>query len=335
MQKNLSDLTTSDVLEEKNVLIEKLQVAKTKKGKDYLSLTVRDKSTSLNAKLWDFDEKKHAEVKVGSVASIWATVDEWNGSLQLNVKQMDATLEDPMIFAKGTEFTVPDMWEELLGRVDKFTEPLTKYVTEEILLQIAEAYQKAPAAKIVHNAWYGGLLEHVCHMCQMAEPIIKNYKTRYVDKLSADKIFFGLMIHDAGKVVEYDMSTPAFNLTPQGIFANHIVLGPAWVYEKANQWWKKIQDSSDFQEGRIQPASVEAFKMERAHLMHILAAHHGQLDWGSPIKPASLEAILVHHIDNLDASAMHAIDMIRDKEGSIKGFSERSFFAGSPIYQYN
>jgi 3'-5' exoribonuclease len=333
MQKSLSSLTPKDVLEEKNVLIESLSMAKTKKGKDYLKLTVRDKSTSLEAKLWDFDETKHSQIKTGEVCAVWATVDEWNGKMQLNIKEIESTLEDPMIFAKNTEFSVPEMWENLLKAVDTFAEPMTKYVTEEILLQIADKFQKAPAAKTVHNAWYGGLLEHVWHMVQMADPIILHYQTQYVPELSRDKVLFGLIMHDAGKIVEYDINDPAFNFSPVGVFTNHIVLGPAWTYEKANQWYSQHRDSDDAQYGGG-PMSAEKFKLERAHLMHILAAHHGQLEWGSPVKPASLEAILVHHIDNLDASAMHAIDMIKDAPGPVKQFSNRSFFAGSHIYQY-
>jgi 3'-5' exoribonuclease len=326
---NLSELTVSDALEKKSVLIEKLSVAKTKKGKEYLSLTVRDKSTSLDAKLWDYDRSKHGDLNVGGVANIWATVDEWNGAMQLNIKDIEASLEDPMIFAKSTEFNVEEMWTKLLKIVGTFEEPLTKYVTEEILLAIAEPFQKAPAAKTVHNAWFGGLLEHVFHMCEMAEPIIAHYQKNYVKQLSRDKVLFGLMIHDAGKVVEYEVNNPSFNLTSVGLFTNHIILGPAWVHEKANVYRNRSIG------GGGATMKSEEFKMERAHLMHILASHHGRVDWGSPLVPASLEAILVHHIDNLDASAMHAIDYIKGPEGSVKGFSDRSYFAESAIYQYN
>jgi 3'-5' exoribonuclease len=216
--------------------------------------------------------------------------------------------------------------------VGAFTEPLTKYVAEEILIKhgaMVAAYKRAPAAKIIHNAWYGGLLEHVWSLCHMAKPIVAHYQSRYCEKISLDKVIFGLMLHDAGKVIEYNIDNPAFPLTARGLFANHIVLGPAWVYEKSNSWW-----NGDNQKTNNPEWGAERFKLEQAHLMHILAAHHGEIDWGSPVVPASLEALLVHHLDNLDAKMMHAWELIERGDGEIPGFSERSWFNKTHYFRY-
>src|SRR5690606_25193961 len=123
------------------------------------------------------------------------------------------------------------------------------------------------------------LLEHVISLCGIAEPVIQHYQSRYKVNLSRDKVLFGLIMHDAGKVIEYDYSKPNFGYTKIGKLTNHIVIGPAWVYETANRF----------------PTKDGNFKLERAHLMHLLAAHHGKEEWGSPVKPSSLEALLVHH----------------------------------------
>lgn len=303
------------------VLIEKKNELVTKNGKPYLNLTVRDKTGSVNGKLWGYKPETEFWIKEGVVASIDADVDEYNGAIQLNIKRIE---ENNKIqadeFAKKTRFDVEVMWKELVDLVGTFEEPLTRFVAEEILLKhdkVIEAFKKAPAAKVVHNAWYGGLLEHINSLCKVAEPTIAHYKSKYYPKLSRDKVLFGLMLHDSGKILEYDYSKPSFDLSGLGIFTNHIVIVPAWIFEAAN---------------RFDATKDDKFKLERAHLMHLVAAHHGKEEWGSPVKPASLEALLVHHLDNLDSKIMHALELIETKPGPISGFTEKSYFEGVPFY---
>ena len=324
----LKNVTRETPVEGVIVLIEKLQEGTTKAGKPFLTLNVRDKTGSVGAKIWDYNNDKHGILREGSVVVIWASVDEFNGAVQLNIRQIEQSLEDPTQFYKSTRFHVVDMWNDLVNIVDSFKEPLTKFVTEEIILKqgyFVEAFKKAPAAKIVHNAWFGGLLEHVHSLCTIADPIIAHYSKRYNKPISRDKVLFGLIMHDAGKIIEYDYHTPAFNLTPTGLLTPHIVMGPAWVYEKANLFYQTAIA------GGQTPA---AFKMERAHLMHILAAHHGKEEWGSPVTPASIEAILVHQLDMIDSKTLHAIELIEGKDGPVKGFSERSYFERSSYMKY-
>lgn len=324
----LKDLTKENVVEGLTVLIEDKKEAVTKNGKPYLNLSVRDKTGSIQGRLWDYNPEKHKAAKAGSAVQIWATVEEFPiGTLQLNIKQIEESLDDPTQFYKCTRFNVEDMWADLVKLVGSFEEPMTKYVAEEILLKHAsfiDAFKKAPAARKVHNAWFGGLLEHVHSLCTIAEPVIKHYQSRYV-KFSRDKVLFGLMMHDAGKIIEYDYSKPSFDKTGVGILTNHMVIGPAWVYEKANQFAPKSDELG---------WSVDKFKLERAHLMHVIAAHHGQIIWGSPVTPASLEAILVHHLDNLDSKMLLAVELVEGKPGPIKGFSEMSYFEKTEYLQY-
>lgn len=323
----LKELTKESKIEGLTVIIEKRQELLTKGGKPYLALTVRDKTASIGAKLWDYKVDKHEDMKEGNVIQIWATIDAFNGALQLNIKDVAGSLEDPTLFYKRTRFDVETLWSDLVMLVNSFKEPMTKFVAEEILLKqvpFIDAFKKAPAAKTVHNAWYGGLLEHVHGLVAIAEPVIKHYQEKYRKDISRDKVMFGLLMHDAGKIIEYDYNKPSFDFTAIGVFTNHMVIGPAWVYEKANKWWA---------ESGLTNTEHERFKLERAHLMHLLAAHHGQIEWGSPIVPASIEALLVHHLDNLDSKVMHALELIEGKEGNVPGFSERSFFEKTQYYQ--
>lgn len=316
---NLADLKPGDYLDGESVLIEKRNEGTTKRGSPYLNLSVRDKTASLNAKIWDYNTITHGPMNVGNVVSIKATVDEYQGNNQLNITAVAESHADVSEFAKKTKFDVDEMWNGLVKIVGDFKEPLTKFVAEEILLKhgnVIEAFKKAPAARGVHNDWYGGLLEHVYSLCCLAEPIIRFYSERYY-QIQKDKVYFGLIVHDVGKIVEYDFSNPAFQTTPIGVLTNHLVLGPAWVFEKANQYMDEFTTAH---------GTIDDFKKERAHLMHILAAHHGKYEWGSPVLPSSLEALIVHQLDYLDSKMMHAYGLIMDKEGSIPGFSERSYF---------
>lgn len=318
----IGTLEKGATLEGATVLIVKKSEATTKRGSPYLTLDVRDKTGTISGKFWDYNPAEHSWIKEGDVAVVSGPVEEYQGNLQLVIKRVDPSLESPDKFAKSSRFGVEEMWTDLVALTATFQEPLTKFVTEEILLKqepFIEAFKKAPAARSVHNAWFGGLLEHVHALCTIAEPVIQHYRTRYCEKLSRDKVLFGLIMHDAGKVIEYDFSNPSFPTSPVGQFTNHLVVGPAWVYEKANLFPNKGPD----------------FKIERAHLMHVLAAHHGQLEWGSPVKPASLEAILVHHLDNLDSKVMHAMDFVLGKKGPTPHFSAQSYFEKTPYYQYD
>jgi len=298
-----------------SALVESKSTSMTKQGKPFLRLSLKDENAALKCVFWEYDPEKSIKIEEGAVYDFDLRVESYNGSLQGTVKSYFPSTRDPKSFAKKTSFDRAAMWQNLEETVAEFTEPLTKFVAQEFLFshkKVTEAFKEAPAARGVHNAWYGGLLEHVWSLCKVAEPVIEHYQKNYFKSLSRDKVLFGLIMHDAGKIAEYDFSTPAFKSTPSGILVNHIVMGPAWVYEIANKWPKKDED----------PAT---FRMERAHLMHILAAHHGRLEWGSPVKPATIEAILVHHLDNLDSKVLHAHDFVTGKEGSVAGFSEKSF----------
>lgn len=319
--KKLLEMIPGETFENLSALVIKKQVAATKKGAPYLRVHVRDLSGEVAGVMWDYKPDIHV-VEEGQVIDMWGAVEDFNGSLQLKIGQFSPSLVAPEMFYKSTRFDVAMMWGELVDLVGSFKEPLTKFVAEELLLKQAafvEAFKKAPAATGVHNNWFGGLLEHVWSLCRVADGVVTHYTTHYYPHISRDKVMFGLMLHDAAKVIEYDYRNPAFPHTGIGILTNHMVLGPAWTYETANRFPGKNE--------------IPNFKLERALLMHTLAAHHGTHEWGSPVTPSTLEAILVHHLDNLDTRVLHALNLIEGKEGNIAGFSERSYVERTSYYK--
>lgn len=303
-------------------LVESSSLSETKKGSKYLKLTLRDRASSISGNLWDYNEAIHAFIKPGVVVRVTGDIGSYNDQPQITVRQAEPSAEPVEKFARSSTIDNEMMWNSLVDDVSKMEEPLTKYVLEELLIKsLSVAFQKAPAARGVHNAWYGGLMEHVWSMTQMATRVVQHYRQLYSAPISADKVKFGLIAHDLGKTMEYDFSTPAFASTPLGILTNHLVLGPAWIYEHANKWWLLPAGSRD------QTMTAEQFKLERAHLMHLVASHHGSLEWGSPVVPSTLEAVIVHQMDMLDSKVMHALEFVQNKPGTIAGFSEKSHIA--------
>lgn len=328
--KEIKELVSGNKLEGQDVLVISKAIATTSKGDEYCKLTVRDSSGEISGNAWGFDENASTfhTFKVGDVIKIWAAVSTYKDQNQVTVSRTERSFAPIENFGKKTKFDIDQLWGSLVNLIGTFKEPMTKFVAEEILLNnkmVEVAIRKCPAATNVHNNWFGGLLEHVWSLCTMADPIITHYKKNYYPELSRDKVLFGLIMHDAGKIVEYDYENPAFPIKGIGLLTNHMVLGPAWVYEKCGL----------FMDSWIQTpyGTGEDFKLERAQLMHVLAAHHGKQEWGSPVVPATLEALLVHHLDNLDSKMMHAIDLIEKGDGQIKGFSNRSYFERTSFYR--
>jgi len=316
----INDIKEGCMLEGFPVLVHDRKEGTTKTGSSFLDLTLRDKTGEIKAKLWNYASGSDP-VKSGITVKVWGAVTAYQGTLQIVINKIVAADLPIEGFLKSSRFSIDKMWGIVSAIPDSFVEPMTRHVTKELLNLHKDLFKTAPAASGVHNAWVGGLLEHVWSLTVLAENVVKHYRAAYQPKLSRDKILFGVLIHDIGKVVEYGVN----KYTPLGCLTPHIVLGPAWVYEICNKFFMS-QDVS---------LTIEEFEIERAHLMHILASHHGKLEWGSPVVPSSLEAVLVHQLDMIDSRFMHAMEKVEGKDGDIPGFSEKSYIEKCSFLKYN
>lgn len=303
--------------EDLDVLVVERRVGTAKNGRLYADLTVRDSEDGvLKCKLWSYSDKHTEFTATGKVVSISGEVSIYNGDLQGVLTQIAPSDKDPDEFAKRTRFSIDTMWANVMSIVTSFDEPLTQYIAKELLSFLEPTFIRSPAARGVHHAWYGGLLEHTVSMSMMAFPIVAHYQTSYgKEKLSRDKVLFGVLMHDLGKVFEYDCTTPAFKKTGNGILVGHIARCAIMVNDFATKWWF-LQEEADRDE--------ESFEAERDHLIHLVLSHHGTNAFGSPVVPSSLEAIIVHQLDMLDSSFVHALELVEGKEGEVKGFSDMS-----------
>lgn len=296
----------------------------TKKWDTYLDLVLCDKGGKLGCKIWGYSQATYGDLAQGSVVHVELQVSTYNGSLQGKITSVSPSPLNPEDFVLGTRFDAKKMEKDILDLVEGFKEPLTKYITASMIGGNINKFRQVPAATGMHNNWLGGLLEHVWSMIQIAENIVNHYRELYQVPLSREKVLFGVICHDMGKTVEYGLEGVTPTYTGEGILTPHIVEGIGMVYLHAAVWYSKNKELM----------TPEEFNNERRHLTHILASHHGKMEWGSPVVPSTLEAVLVHQIDMVDSQFMHALGLVEGREGDIKGFSEKSFAAGTRFMMY-
>jgi 3'-5' exoribonuclease len=292
--------------------------AKTKHGAAFLNVQLKARGgREITGRIWDRHRDLFERFQPGRVLDISGKLEEYQGRLSLIIEGAETSTIPVAEFMRQTHLDTDETWRKLQTFVNGMNEPLTRFVSQRLMARsgFEAAFKRAPAASKMHNNWGGGLIEHVYSLCQLAEFVVSHYRRMYDAPVSRDKVLFGIIFHDAGKIQEYDIDSPAYATSTIGKFVPHIVLGPAWVYEAA----KHFKDGAD--------------PIELAHLMHILAAHHGTEEWGSPVKPASLEAVIVHHLDNLDAKVLHALEYVLGASGDIPHFSERSWAERTPFFQ--
>ena len=261
-------------------LCKQRNVAVTKNGKEYENVIFQDKTGTIDAKIWDPGSEGIEDCDNLDYVHVVGDVTSFNGQLQLNVKRIRKVDEDE--YDKADYFPVSErdpeeMKEELRGFIasvknEYLSELLNKIFTEGTI----EACAKHSAAKSVHHAFIGGLLEHTLSVTKLCE-----YYTKQYPILNYDLLISAAMLHDIGKLKEID-TFPANDYTDEGQLLGHIVMGAQIV-------------------GKIADSIPNFPKNIRNELMHCILAHHGELEYGSPKKPALIEAVALNFADNTDA----------------------------------
>lgn len=257
------------------------QSALTKAGKPYEALILQDKTGTLDAKIWepgsvgidDFDRFDYINV-VGDITS-------FQGALQLNVKRVRKATEgeyEPKEYLPVSEYNVDEMYEQLLGYIKQMENPYLKKLAGSFFIEDADlqTFKFHSAAKSVHHGFVGGLLEHTLSVTKLSAYFADNYKI-----LNKDLLVCAAMFHDIGKLEE--LSTfPENDYTDEGQLLGHIMIGAMEIAERIK--------------------TIDGFPVKLAHEMeHCILAHHGELEYGSPKKPALPEAVALSYADNIDA----------------------------------
>lgn len=262
-------------------LVSKKNLAETKSGNPYLALTLMDRTGEIEARAWDNAARLDAIAEVGRIVAVEGQVKPFRDQLQLNITNLSPVAEgsiDLSHFMPASRRGVSEMQAELAGLIASVTDPgLSTLLTGLFREKLLEEFSRAPAAKMMHHACLGGLLEHSLSVAGLALKICEHYR-----QLDRDLLLAGALLHDLGKIREFSYASVPFDYTDQGRLIGHLVLGAEMVRHQA----ESVPE--------LAPARLD-------QLLHLILSHHGRFEFGSPCLPMTSEAILLHHLDDMDA----------------------------------
>jgi 3'-5' exoribonuclease len=283
---------------EATFLVAHKEVRQKKAGEPYLSLTLCDRTGELDAKMWDNAAEVLSVFSENDFIRVKGAVQVFQNRLQFTIHKLrpvpetEIDLGDYLVASKRDR---DEMLRELMAHVAAMTNPHLQGMLQGILGApgVAQLYRDAPAAKSVHHAWIGGLIEHVLSMCAIAK-----FTAAHYPNIDADLLLTGVILHDVGKIHELEFSR-AIRYGDQGQLLGHIQIGMQMVNEQ-------VAKMPDF------PPRL------RDLVLHMILSHHGQLEFGSPKLPVFPEALLLHLIDNMD-SKMETMRALIDHDHLIDG----------------
>ncbi|MBI3210985.1 MAG: HD domain-containing protein [Candidatus Solibacter usitatus] len=279
-------------------LVASKDVRSKKTGEPYLSLMLADRTGEVDAKMWDNAGEILETFGRDHFVKVRGLVQIHQNRIQLTIQKLQKVEENTVElcdFFPASRRDPEEMFSELKGILSEVSNPHLRDLCQAFLndSEISRLYKIAPAAKSMHHAYLGGLLEHVLSMCGLARMTAPHYK------VDLDLLLTGVLIHDIGKIHEltYDRS---FGYSVDGHLLGHMHIGLRMLDDKVR--------------------AIPGFPPKlRTLLEHLILSHHGQYEFGSPKLPAFPEALLLHHIDNLD-SKMEAMRHTLEKDRSLDGF---------------
>lgn len=258
------------------------QSAVTKNGKPYDNVILQDKTGTVDAKIWDPNSAGICDFDKLDYVEVFGDITSFQGALQLNIKRVRVCREgeyNPADYLPVSKKNIDEMYQELMQIIGTIQNPHLHTLLENIFQQdeqFVKKFRKSSAAKSVHHGFVGGLLEHTLSVTKLCQYYCSTYPM-----LKRDLLLTAAMCHDIGKVKELS-DFPENDYTDAGQFLGHIVMGCEMVGEKIKQ--------------------IEGFPaLLEAELKHCILAHHGEYEFGSPKKPAIMEAVALNFADNTDA----------------------------------
>ncbi|MBQ7657790.1 MAG: HD domain-containing protein [Butyrivibrio sp.] len=288
------------------------QSATTKNGKEYYSVTLQDKTGTVDAKIWEPGGAGIDEFDAQDCIDVFGEVTSFNGAVQVNIKRARKCSEGEYDLSNFLPVSSKDndvMYKELLGIIATVENPYLKKLLEEFFINdkdFIEKFRKSSAAKTVHHGFIGGLLEHTLSVTKLCI-----YMAGAYPMLKRDLLITAAICHDIGKTKELSLF-PVNDYTDEGQFLGHIVMGAMMVGEKA--------------------ARIEGFpELLKQELQHCIVAHHGEFEYGSPKKPAIMEAVALNLADNTDAKMETFTEILQNV--TVPGWQGFNKFFETNIYE--
>lgn len=269
--------------------------AMTKTGKEYENVILQDKTGSLDCKIWEPTSFGIGEFEPMDYVEVSGRLSTFNGTLQLSIeraRKCDEGEYDPKDYLPVSSRDINEMYNELLGYVKEFKNPYIKKLAEGFFVEdeaFIKVFKNSSAAKTIHHGFVGGLLEHTVSVAKLCNVLGALYPI-----LNKDLLVVSALLHDIGKVKELS-AFPLNDYTDEGQLLGHIVMGVEMVSDK-------LKNIPDF------PVKLAS------EIKHCIVAHHGEFEYGSPKKPALIEALVLSMADNLDAKIEQMTEIFNGTE---------------------
>ena len=274
------------------------QVKPKKTGEPYLALVLGDRTGQIEAKMWDNVETAIDAFEQEDFIKAKGLLNKYKNRFQFTIHKLRKLLDSEVDFSDYLPKTTKDigeLWQTLAAFVATFKDPHLKALIEAFMSNpdIAEAYRNAPAAKSLHHAYIGGLLEHVVSLFRSCDLVCQNYP-----QINRDLLLTGAFLHDIGKIYELTYNR-SFSYTTRGQLLGHMIIELEMLQAKL--------------------AQVPGFPDELKTLVeHLIISHHGEYEFGSPKLPMFPEALMLHYLDDLD-SKMEAMRAHFEREANLDG----------------
>jgi 3'-5' exoribonuclease len=262
-------------------LVADKNLAYSQKGAPYLNIRFQDKTGEIDGKVWDNAGEWDGQFKKGDIVKVYGRILSYKNNLQLSVLELKRLMDDEIEltdYFPAAKQAPDEMFSELMTYVETIRTPCLKRLLDAFFDDetLRALFKRAPAAKGFHHVYLGGLLEHTLSVTKLLDATTQHYKD-----VNRDLLLTGGLLHDIGKIYEFDFDR-LVQYSDEGRLIGHIVMGVEMVNEKL--------------------ALIEDFPKTLAmELRHLILSHHGVLEFGSPKRPKTLEALIVHHIDDMDA----------------------------------
>ena len=283
-------------------------------GRDFIDLRLTDASGSIDAKIWGDSPALDATFEAHDFVAFKGTVKSYRDRLQLTVQNCRVATDEDETRGFDKSRLIPSTLEDIddLSRrlkelyEQEISDSNLRQLTSETLATHGPALREHPAAKTIHHAYRGGLLEHVVSMAELAVQVCQHYP-----EVRSDLVLVGILFHDLGKLVEIGRM-PNNEYTTEGRLVGHVVIGRDLLRDRC--------------------AAIEDFPVDlMLHLEHLILSHQGLLEYGSPVQPMTAEAIVLHTIDNLDAKLAQLRQAAREGSGFqfLRGFGRYIYLHSS------
>ncbi len=310
--KELKALSPGTQIWGKYLVLNKVQ-RKTRDGREIIDLKLGDSSGTIDSIVWD-NCSVTGDIINGSIVGLLGDIMVYNNRLQVTAKRIKILEEDISPYLK----TPPAGMDSLVKKFDQVIEQVIDPYLSKLLQKIfteetRERFFRAPAAKMIHHNYYGGLLEHTLSVAALCSKAADEYQ-----EINRDILLAGALLHDIGKIAEYEMQTSP-QYTVKGRLIGHIVIGSELISNAIDNMRK---------EGINFPDELDWM------LRHMILSHHGRLEFGSPVIPLFPEAFVLYMMDNLDAKMYVFKDKLEDNEGSEELFTNYDQFFEQIFFKY-